>query len=128
MARSAFANLIIQYNAWRGAEATNVHTDTDDLPPLDILISFVTPQGNFASVFLRAVTFLDESLNLSVRDSNLTEVYSWMAASCTNVLDSEVDKLVAGKVAAATPAINWMRSINEKFPELDINEVKGPPS
>lgn len=143
MGRSAFANLIVQYNAWRGADTSSVHVDTDDLPPLDIHVSFVTPQGNFASMFLRAVVFLDESLNLSVRDSNLTEVYSWMAATCTNVLDDNVDKVLGAMSAAANepkvygPSPNKVQKISQSKTDMGIpgvngaagiKGVKGPPS
>lgn len=77
-----FAEVIRKYAIWSSNPEVK-HISADELPPFDLILTFSNDKGVSTSFFLRGVKLLDRSQNISVRDIQLTEIYSFMAASCS---------------------------------------------
>jgi len=85
-----FANAIRAYAAWRGEEPTADHvnfTSPTELPPFDINLIFFNDRGDAAATqLIRSVKLIDSSKNISTNDVQLTDSYSFMAASVSNII------------------------------------------
>lgn len=86
--QSPFAEAISKYCAWKNGLGTVTLTSIDELPPFDISLHFITERGaEFgASVVLRGVKILDRSQNISIRDIQLNEAYSFMAVNSSYMI------------------------------------------
>ena len=85
-----FTNAIRAYAAWRGDLLLEDHvkfTSPSELPPFDISLAFLDEKGGaLASKYIRSVKLVDSSKNISVNDISLTDTYSFMAASVSNLI------------------------------------------
>ncbi len=85
---SAFAEAIRQYAAWRGVPSDTYFTSPDELPPFDLSLIFHNEKGDAANILIRSMKIVDSSRNISVRDIQLTESFSWMAAKVTTLINA----------------------------------------
>ena len=82
---SPFSEALRRYQQSIGYLGGTATMDVDELPPFELSLVFLTPNGDFSRVLIRGVSIIDESSNLSVRDTQLTEVFSFIAVSATNL-------------------------------------------
>lgn len=82
-----FADAMRRYMSWRGMTSQLKFASPDELPPFDLSLVFMNEKGENASLLIRSVKLLDRSQNISVRDIQLTEVYSFMATNCSYFIE-----------------------------------------
>lgn len=85
--RSPFAGAIIAYNKWQDNLARVTFTNPDELPPMDLNLLFFNDEGDVGNILIRSLKIVDSAKNISVQDIQMTEVYSFIAASVTNMVD-----------------------------------------
>jgi hypothetical protein len=77
------------YNAWCDISGQTEITEPDTLPPLDLSLVFVNERQEVSRVLIRGLEILDRANNISVQDVQLSEVYSFLAISITNLTHEE---------------------------------------
>jgi hypothetical protein len=86
---SPWAGVIRKYAAWRGTPEDTIMISPDQLPPIDISIILHNDKGDAATILIRSMKILDSSRNISVRDIQLSEVFSFMAANVTHIINAQ---------------------------------------
>lgn len=89
LGESAFNQAVRMYNAWADVSGQTDITEPDTLPPLDLSLVFINARQEVSRVLIRGLEILDKANNISVQDVQLSEVYSFLALSITNLTHEE---------------------------------------
>ena len=76
-------NLIHRYNEWLEIKNVTLLDSVQDLPPLDALLVFVSeqPGGEIATINIKGLKFIDDSMRLTIEASPSIQTVSWIAKS-----------------------------------------------
>jgi len=104
--QNPFSDAIAQYATYigyTGNMAIGGRLNVDDLPPFDVLINFVDEFGGIDTIQIIGVTVLDQAHTVSVEQTNLTSMYSWIAQDATSI--TNIEKQVVGvQPTVSTPS------------------------
>jgi len=78
-----FAEAMAYYATWRNARTDVAFMDPTDLPPMDMNLVFSDKRGNTSTMLVRSLTLVDNSQNVSINDIQMTEMYTFMAAKAS---------------------------------------------
>ena len=79
-----FKGALMKFLQWSDAPYASIsRIAPDELPPFDIHVVMVNGQGNVYAVYIKAVNIVDSSRAFGVQDPQISEMYSYIAASAT---------------------------------------------
>ncbi len=81
-----FARAMKAYCDWIGEPDKYYYMRPDELPPVDLNITFVSERGDAAVLGIRSAKFLDSAGGFNVNSITMVETYSFLCAGYTNVL------------------------------------------
>ena len=80
---SPWLTVIKTYCRWIGMDTNPAHISPDELPPMYLNLVFFNENGDYSRIVVRGLKILDSSKNISIRDVQLTELYSFIATDIT---------------------------------------------
>lgn len=87
-AEDAFAHALKLYGQFAGRPDVE-WISPSDIPPFDLTLHMMNEYNEQAVIYLRSVVLLDFSRNISISNPNLTEVYSFMCANVSNMVNAK---------------------------------------
>lgn len=87
LGESPWATCMRAYGKWRGLGENLMYSHPDELPPFDILITFMTEAGDSAFQVLRSVQILDRAQNINLNDIQLSQTFSFLCAEITELIN-----------------------------------------
>lgn len=83
---SPFMGVLKAYSKWLGFPAGYMGVKIDELPPFYLNAVCIDNYGNASNITIRGIKIVDTAKNVSVRDIQMTEVYSFIAGSATELI------------------------------------------